>query len=238
METWVTGRRQRLRVLGDSVPGKKNEYPRPLFGRRKGASVTKRWRGSETREEGLAPACKGGRTSAPVSALEMVMACQGRCYKAPQTRRLQTTESSSFTVPEAGRQESARQRARALHLFHAFLSPSGVAGNRWFVDASPPPHPRYLPLLSRGHLLPVSPCLWLFSKHIHRCWGLRSSCLLVRHVSTRDSDRRAITSMKAPFQLQSAMHRPAPSFCWQGSYGKEVAREKPTMGLRRHDFSP
>lgn len=138
METWVTGRRQRLRVLGDSVPGKKNEYPRPLFGRRKGASVTKRWRGSETREEGLAPACKGGRTSAPVSALEMVMACQGRCYKAPQTRRLQTTESSSLTVPEAGRQESARQRARALHLFHAFLSPSGVAGNRWFVDASPP----------------------------------------------------------------------------------------------------
>lgn len=98
--------------------------------------------------------------------------------------------------------------------------------------------PRSLPLLSRGHLLPVSPYLWLFSKHIHRCWGLRPSCLLVRHVSTRDSDRRAITSMKAPFQLQSAMHRPAPSFCWQGSYGKEVAREKPTMGLRRHDFSP
>lgn len=155
---------------------------------------------------------KGGSTSPPVSALEVVIVCQGCCYKAPQTRWLQTTESSSLTVPEAGRQKSMRQWDRALNLSHAFLLASGVAANRWFIDASP----QSLPLLSCGHLLPVSPCLCLFSKHIHRYWGLRPSCLLVRHMSTHDNDQRAVTSMKAPFQLQSPMHRPVPLFCWQG----------------------
>lgn len=67
MEAWVTGRRQRLSVLGDRVPSKKSEYPRPSFGKRKGASATKQWRGSETREGSLAPTCRGGRTSPPVS---------------------------------------------------------------------------------------------------------------------------------------------------------------------------
>lgn len=122
---------------------------------------------------------QGGRVSPPMSALRMVLVCQGCCYKVPQTRWLQTMKSFSLTVwrLEVRNQRVSiavfsRCRFSGETLFHAFLLASGVAGSSWWVDT--PLSPQSLPLLSHGHLLPVCPCLCLFSEygHNHRYWGL------------------------------------------------------------------